>query len=244
MTITAYDAQTISRLGTVLGVWAHPDDETYLCAGLFAAARAAGSRVACVTATRGEAGSLDHDRWPPEQLAAVRTEELRQAMAILGVSEHYWLDYPDGGCEAAPAEEAVRRLVAIIDDVQPDTILTFAPDGMTGHADHIAVCDWTTAAAALTGRRAALHYATVTPLEWAKTEAAFYAEGISMGGRPRVTEPDACSIYVVLPPDLLALKDRAVRAQVSQTEALIASIGDESFTHFIANETFRAAAQT
>ena len=52
-------------LGTVLSVWAHPDDETYLCGGLMADAVRRGNRVVCVTATRGELGSPDEERWPP-----------------------------------------------------------------------------------------------------------------------------------------------------------------------------------
>lgn len=240
MTITAYDDAALHRLGTVLGVWAHPDDEAYLCAGLFAAAAAAGSRVACVTATRGEAGSLDHERWPPAELAAVRTAELDMALSLLGVNEHYWLDYPDGGCADVAPDDAVRRIGAIIDEVQPDTVLTFAPDGMTGHADHIAVCEWTTKAVARTGTRATLHYATVSPHEWAMTEADFFAHELSMGGSPVVTEPADCSIFVLLPADLLALKDRALRAQVSQTAGLITALGEEAFKRFIAHETFRA----
>ena len=47
----------VSELGTLLGVWAHPDDETYLVAGLMAQAVRDGHRVVCVTATRGEEGS-------------------------------------------------------------------------------------------------------------------------------------------------------------------------------------------
>ena len=43
-------------LGTVMTIWAHPDDETYLVGGLAAALTDAGHRVVCVTATRGEAG--------------------------------------------------------------------------------------------------------------------------------------------------------------------------------------------
>jgi hypothetical protein len=44
-------------LGTVLGIWAHPDDEAFLSAGLMAAARDVGQRVVCVTATLGEHGT-------------------------------------------------------------------------------------------------------------------------------------------------------------------------------------------
>lgn len=243
MTITAYDDTALAALGSILGVWAHPDDETYLCGGLMTAAVAAGSRVVCVTATRGEAGSLDHERWPPALLADVRTKELAVALGIFGVAEHHWLDYPDGGCAGIEAEEAVRRVAELIEVVQPDTILTFAPDGMTGHADHIAVCQWTTEAAARTGRGASLHYATVTPAEWAQQEAAFFEHGISMGGQPAVTEPARCSIFVELPVGLRSLKDKAIRAQVSQTESLIETIGDQIFASFIATETFRRAGQ-
>ena len=43
----------VSALGTVLGIWAHPDDEVYLSGGLMAMARDRGQRVVCVTATLG-----------------------------------------------------------------------------------------------------------------------------------------------------------------------------------------------
>src|SRR5215210_4684470 len=83
------------ELGTVLGVWAHPDDETYLSAGLMAAAVREGSRVVCVTATRGEGGSTDEVRWPHATLAAVRDRELLRSFEILGVSYQRFLDLPD-----------------------------------------------------------------------------------------------------------------------------------------------------
>ena len=137
------------QLGTILSVWAHPDDETYLCGALMARAVQAGSRVVCVTATRGELGSPDEDRWPPgATLAAVRTEEMEQALAALGVTEHHWLDYPDGHCAEIPDDEAIARLIGLLTDVRPDTVLTFGPDGMTGHPDHISVSRWTTAGCA------------------------------------------------------------------------------------------------
>jgi len=62
----------IRELGTILSIWAHPDDEAYLCGGIMAMAAAADSRVVCVTASRGELGVTDPTRWPPEQLASIR----------------------------------------------------------------------------------------------------------------------------------------------------------------------------
>ncbi|MDQ4095899.1 MAG: PIG-L family deacetylase, partial [Actinomycetota bacterium] len=111
-------------LGTMLGVWAHPDDETYLMAGLMAEAAARGDRVVCVTATRGEAGSQDHVRWPPERMAEVREKELAACLSVLGVKEHHWLDYVDGTCDEVPHEEAALKLGDIFDDVRPSGVLT------------------------------------------------------------------------------------------------------------------------
>ena len=163
--LTMSDQSAASGLGTILGVWAHPDDETWLSAVHMARAVRMGSRVACVTATRGELGSPDPDRWPPgEGLAKIRTAELDAALAILGVSEHYWLDYPDGGCAAVPLDEGAQRVLDMLERVRPNTVLTFGPDGMTGHSDHQTVGGWVTAAvAAWTGPPPQVLWATNTP---------------------------------------------------------------------------------
>jgi GlcNAc-PI de-N-acetylase len=66
----------VAALGTILGVWAHPDDEAYLSGGLMAMARDLGSRVVCVTATRGELGTTDPVAWPPTRLATARRRQV------------------------------------------------------------------------------------------------------------------------------------------------------------------------
>ena len=136
-------------LGTVLMVWAHPDDETYLVGGLSAALTDAGQRVVCVTATRGEAGGDAAD------LAEIRTAELDVALAMLGVDEHHWLDYPDGGCAVVDDARRRRGSGAVVDEVRPDTVVTFGPDGFTGHPDHQAVSRWVDLAVASYDVRAA-----------------------------------------------------------------------------------------
>src|SRR5947209_18653369 len=85
----------VQGLGTIVGVWAHPDDEAYLSAGLMAAAVEAGNRVVCVTATRGEHGTYDPESWPPERLARARERELLASLGAIGVREHDWLPYHD-----------------------------------------------------------------------------------------------------------------------------------------------------
>ena len=170
----------IAALGTILGIWAHPDDEAYLSGGLMALARANGQRVVCVTATRGELGTADPVAWPPDRLAAERTRELAECLAILGVREHHWLAYRDGGCADGRPVDRRRRLAELIARIRPDTVLTFGPDGLTGHPDHQAVSAWTGAAfaeAAAPGAR--LLHATIAdapgrrrPRTWASTHPA------------------------------------------------------------------------
>ena len=154
-----------SELGSVLGVWGHPDDEAYLSAGLMMGALAAGSEVTCVTITHGEAGFPEDDPRSLAERAAVREAELDACLDILGVTEHEWLDYPDGECDEVPDADAVARLCELIEAVQPDTVLTFGPDGQTGHVDHIAASRWTTLACRRAAPGARLLYAVMTP-EW------------------------------------------------------------------------------
>jgi LmbE family N-acetylglucosaminyl deacetylase len=129
---------TIGDLGTILSIWAHPDDETYLAGGVMAAAADSGQRVVCVSATAGERGTTDPEAWPPARLERVRRWETAAAMAVLGISEHRILDLPDGDL-AADDERGAELVGALVDEIRPDTILTFGPDGITYHPDHIAI---------------------------------------------------------------------------------------------------------
>ena len=145
---------------TLLGVWAHPDDEAYLSAGLMLEYTARGDRVVIVTATLGDHGTDDPVSWPPRRLAACRHGELRRSLATLGVQEYHLLGFEDGTCDTRDGTDAIARHIV---DIRPDVIVTFGPDGMTGHLDHRAVSRWTTDAWMATGSDAELWYTTVTP---------------------------------------------------------------------------------
>ncbi len=231
-----------NTLGTILGVWAHPDDETYLCGGLMARATAAGDRVVCITATRGELGSPDEERWPSgAPLAAVRTTEMAAALDVLGVTEHHWLDYPDGGCADVDQDDAVRRVTEVMAEVQPDTVLTFGPDGMTGHDDHRAACRWATEAFARVGKPGAvLAYATNTPGWLERYRAALDQFNVFMGAEPPCTPADELVVGVTLAGPLLETKLRAIRSMTSQVEPLVQGLGEDFFREGMAEESFRA----
>jgi LmbE family N-acetylglucosaminyl deacetylase len=229
-------------LGTVLGIWAHPDDEAFLSAGLMAAARDAGNRVVCVTATLGENGTDDPTGWPPRRLAAVREHELRASLAALGITEHHLLGLTDGALAAQPAPAITRHLTRIIDIVAPDTILTFGPDGMTGHEDHQTVSAWATAAHAAAAPDARLLYATTTEefvQAWEPTREQFnifLAEGL-----PLRTRRSDLAVSLELEPAAIDRKIVALRAQASQTTALFDALGEDRVRAWWSTETFLAA---
>ena len=234
-------AEAAAGLGTVLGVWAHPDDEAYLSGGLMAAAVDAGARVVCVTATSGERGTPDPTEWPPARLRPLRDAELVASLALLGVTDHRHLDYPDGGCDGVPAGEAVGRLVDLIAEVRPDTVLTFGPDGMTGHADHRTVSAWATSAVRETepGIAPRLLYATRTARWCDGFDALHRTLQLFPPDLPPRVEVDEVAFDLYLPEDLLDRKLAALRAHASQVEPLIDLIGEASFRTWIANECFR-----
>lgn len=231
-----------AELGTVLAVWAHPDDETLLAGGLLAAARDAGRRVVCVTATLGERGTNDPLAWPPERLGRVRGHELTASLAALGVIEHHLLGVTDGTCAEQPHDALVRRLARLVTAVQPDTIVTFGPDGLTGHEDHQTVSAWTTAARAVAAPAARLLYVTTTEEfveRWKPARDAFdvfLAEGL-----PLRTPSSALAVRLHLPPAELDRKMVALRAQASQMSALIAAVGEDRMRKWWAVETFVSA---
>ena len=229
----------VAALGTILGIWAHPDDEAYLSGGLMAMARNHRSRVVCVTATRGELGTPDPVAWPPVRLAAERTGELARSLEILGVTEHHWLGYADGACADVPAAEAVERLRGLIEEVAPDTVLTFGPDGITGHPDHQAVSAWTAAAFNLAARPTArLLQAAVADRRVSRWSELHASLSVFLPGYPVIDPSARLAVDLVLDPDIATRKVRALAAQATQTTGLIASMGLDRYTAWVGDETF------
>jgi LmbE family N-acetylglucosaminyl deacetylase len=227
----------LSWLGTTVVVWAHPDDETYLSGGTAAALVGSGQRVVAVTATRGEAGGPESTPHGRAETARVRTAELEEALRILGLREHVWLGYEDGCCADADPERAVRRLARLFDDVRPDTVLTFGPEGFTGHPDHRAVSGWVDLALGRSTATPRLLHAVATKQD--RVDAELDSDfGVFELGEPRLLEPDMLALRHVLDPDTLRRKVAALLAQESQTAVLIEAVGLERYTAWVAVEGF------
>ncbi|AFV77032.1 PIG-L family deacetylase [Thermus oshimai] len=135
----------------LLVVVPHPDDETFGAGGALLLAKAEGLRTGVIALTRGEAGRT-LGLCPPERLGEVRAEELRKAAEVLGVDHLEVLSFPNGLPPEAGEEErgvfrgeglmahpeAVEVLRARFLALRPRFVLTFPPDGINGHPDHVA----------------------------------------------------------------------------------------------------------
>jgi LmbE family N-acetylglucosaminyl deacetylase len=229
-------------LGTILSVWAHPDDETYLAGGLMADAADRGNRVVCVSLTAGEHGTPDPEAWPPLRLGRRRRWEAAAAMAVLGVTEHRVLGLPDGAL--ADYEEQGRAIVEqLLDEVEPDTILSFGPDGVTFHPDHIAVSRWVTEAWRRRGCRGRLLHATSTDEHLARF-GAFYEEWNTYmtAERPFGVRRDELAVDLRLDGWRLDRKLTALAAMPSQTGDVMAGVDAGIYARMVAEESFLDAA--
>lgn len=228
--------QDVAQLGTVLGIWAHPDDETFCAGGLLAMAAANGQTIVNVTATRGEGGVQDGKRWPANKLADIRTEELKAALSILGVQIQLWLDYADGDCGKADQEEAVKKLKEIIGKVKPDSIVTFGLDGLTGHPDHVTVASWALKAAG---------NVPVNQVVQDTTQYDKYLKNMDQKfniyfniDKPPLKDASDCDIALRLTPEILAKKLAALRTMPSQYEAMFKGLSEQQLGHMFDTECF------
>jgi LmbE family N-acetylglucosaminyl deacetylase len=125
---------------TLLAIFAHPDDDATV-GPLLAHYAKQGVRVHLAIVTSGQQGVTEHARIPAgRELAVVREAEARAACKAYGIEEPDLLGEQDGTLGAMKRhDEIVTRLRAIIEKTQPSVIVTFGPDGVTGHPDHRAV---------------------------------------------------------------------------------------------------------
>jgi LmbE family N-acetylglucosaminyl deacetylase len=131
----------------ILGVFAHPDDETFCAGGTLARYVARGAEVLVVSATRGEAGQIRSRGVATRRtLGQVREQELYLACRRLGVQHTQCLDYGDGRLQDVDQDILIEKIGEIIRSFRPDVVITFGPDGAYGHPDHIAISAATTAA--------------------------------------------------------------------------------------------------
>jgi LmbE family N-acetylglucosaminyl deacetylase len=124
----------------VLAIFAHPDDETVCAGGTLAKYAGAGAEVRVVSLTKGGAGEIrDASVATRATLTEVRARELAAAGHELGIAGTTCLDYPDQGLPDIGTPVLVGLVAAMLDEFDPQVVITFGPDGFSGYPDHAAV---------------------------------------------------------------------------------------------------------
>jgi LmbE family N-acetylglucosaminyl deacetylase len=194
--------QSVRKL-RLMGIFAHPDDESLGFGGSLAKYAAEGVETFLVTATRGEAGRFGaagkgHD---PAEVGRVREAELRAAAKVLGVTEVSVLGWPDGGVDRVEPKRAIAEIVSRVRRIRPEVVITFGPEGAYGHPDHIATSQFAMAAvmcaadaeyrddAAAPHRVLKLYYMAWGGGKWTAYQTAFKKLTITVDGVERQATP-------------------------------------------------------
>ena len=129
----------------VLLIVAHPDDDTAVSSFLAKAALDQKKRVAVIFTTRGNSGPNAVGMEQSKALADVREMEARHALAILGITNIWFLRGQDTptqdvlhSLETVGHGAALEEIIRIIRLTRPEVILTWMPGYVAGenHGDH------------------------------------------------------------------------------------------------------------
>ena len=121
---------------TIVGIFAHPDDETFGPGGTIAK-MAKENKVYIICATNGD-GKIGN-RKKEIALGELRKKELMESAKILGVKDVFFLGYQDGSLSHNIYHEAAEKVLKLLKSLKPDTLITFEPRGVSGHIDHIVI---------------------------------------------------------------------------------------------------------
>ena len=128
-------------------VYAHPDDDTFGVWGTLVLNP--DTEYTLIVATSGDAGEIaDPALATRENLAQVREQEQLDSLAPLGVKDPrvHFLRYPDMKLSDAPRGDLVSKVTDLLIEARPDVVVTFGPEGITRHADHMTISEAATEA--------------------------------------------------------------------------------------------------
>jgi LmbE family N-acetylglucosaminyl deacetylase len=227
-------------MGSLVAVVAHPDDEALIAGGTLALAARAGAATGVVSLTRGEAGPRP-DGVAVEELGEIRERELEQAARELGVNWVACLREPDGELPWVDRERVADELATRLAPHAPSVILTFGPDGLYWHHDHVAARGIARLAASRLHGRVHVYEAAWPPEMMSSLVSAVAQRGLPVGLwglEPEAFGSERTPSLVVDVRPALARKLAALRAHATQigTDHLFAALPSDLAERFMAFE--------
>ena len=244
----------MDRVGTdrtpvLMIVHAHPDDESSQTGGTLARYASAGCRTVLVTCTDGAQGDAvdggskpGENRHDPRQVAQHRSMELDAAARALGVVDLVKLGYPDSGVSsgdgavaadsfsARPLLPMVEPMVRLLRLYEPDVVITYPPNGLSGHPDHIRTHELVVAAhanvvanGAHDGRLPRLYYIAMSVSRLREVQAgvrAAFGDDVWMPPDELGIDDDEITTVIDIAP-FWAAKTAALAAHASQADAAL-----------------------
>jgi LmbE family N-acetylglucosaminyl deacetylase len=124
----------------LLAVFAHPDDESFLAGGTLAKYARLDWDIFLACATDGEAGQRgEYGAIGVNEFADVRRSELKAACHALGIQPPMFLECADRAVASICWNSAAKQIAKIMRRLRPNIVITFGPDGVSGHPDHVAL---------------------------------------------------------------------------------------------------------
>src|SRR3972149_9592612 len=151
----------------LLGVFAHPDDESFASGGTLAKYATQGIEVYLICASHGEAGQWSGISHKGLKLGKVREKELLKAAQILGVKKVEFLGFVDGKINNRQILKLEEVILEKMQKIKPQVVICPDVTGISGHLDHIAVSLATTRAFSKAEEAKKLYH-LVLPKSWAK----------------------------------------------------------------------------
>lgn len=152
MSLASCATQRAEKRNVIVAVVAHPDDEAAIAQLLVKYGKT--KKVYIIIATDGRYGV--RPGFPTgDALVKLRQAESECACAALGIEPPVFLGFTDGFDTTDQTKDGIRAyfersaqlkrvLAEKLENLNPDAIVTFGPDGDTGHSDHRMVSNMTT----------------------------------------------------------------------------------------------------
>lgn len=221
----------INKNHKVLVVMPHPDDEAFSVGGLMYKMRKERIEVRVLTLTKGEKSTLRFGIPENVDLAEVRPGELKQALKVLGVEDHFIAGIGDGEIEAnySKTKEVIANEII---QYNADFVFTFEPWGIYGHPDHVAVSKAVTEIHGDFNNSFTLIYTTVG--KWFRPT----ASALKMAKDPTKVKPIEPNLVVGLSIDEVVKKIKSIRKHKSQFKFDMKTMSRFVMRRMLINEFF------